>query len=198
MKRWMLILVGAAAIALVAAGCSGGSSDGSMPGMDMGGDTATTSAPASDFNSADVAFAQGMIPHHQQAVEMAALAETNASSQEVKDLAMQIREAQDPEIEQMTAWLTEWDQPTEMAGMDSMAMDGMMTDSQMSDLETASGTEFDTMFLEMMIEHHQGAITMAKTEISDGKNPDAIALAKDIVTAQQAEIQTMQDLLGSK
>ena len=206
MKRWILMLVGVAAIALVAAGCSGSSSGGGMPGMDMGEDSTTTEmstestaiAPTDDFNEADVVFAQGMIPHHKQALEMAALAEKSASSQEVKDLAAQISAAQDPEIEQMTGWLQDWGQPTEMAGMGSMEMDGMMSDSQMADLEAASGEDFDTMFLEMMIEHDQGAIKMAETEISDGKNPDAIALAESIVEAQQAEIDTMQSILDGQ
>ena len=205
MKRWILVLVGAATLSLIAAGC-GGSSSGSDGGMDMGGKsdttmdmggaTSTTVASAA-FNDADVAFAQGMIPHHQQAVMMADLAADSASSQEVKDLAAQIKAAQDPEISKMTGWLKDWNQPTQMSGMDSMDMTGMMSDTQMADLKAASGAEFDMMFLEMMIEHHNGAIEMANTEISDGKNPEAIALAKAIVKAQTAEIETMQGLVAA-
>lgn len=205
MKRWIVVLVGAATLSLVAAGCGGSSSGsdgggvdlgGKDAGMDMGGGASTTVASAA-FNDADVAFAQGMIPHHQQAVEMADLATDRASSQEVKDLAAQIKAAQDPEITNMTGWLKEWNQPTQMSGMDSMDMTGMMSDTQMSDLTAASGAEFDKMFLEMMIEHHNGAIEMANTEISDGKNPEAIALAKTIVKAQEAEIETMQGLVAA-
>lgn len=200
-----MVLVGAATLSLVAAGCGGSSSGsdgggvdlgGKDAGMDMGGGASTTVASAA-FNDADVAFAQGMIPHHQQAVEMADLATDRASSQEVKDLAAQIKAAQDPEITNMTGWLKEWNQPTQMSGMDSMDMTGMMSDTQMSDLTAASGAEFDKMFLEMMIEHHNGAIEMANTEISDGKNPEAIALAKTIVKAQEAEIETMQGLVAA-
>lgn len=205
MKRWILVLVGSATLSLVAAGC-GGSSSGSDSGMDMGNksdttmamgsDASTTMAPAA-FNDADVAFAQGMIPHHKQAVMMADLAADRASSQEVKDLAAQIKAAQDPEITKMTGWLKDWNQPTQMSGMDSMDMTGMMSDTQMADLKAASGGEFDKMFLGMMIEHHNGAVEMANTEISDGKNPEAIALAKAIVKAQKAEIETMQALVAA-
>ena len=160
---------------------------------------------AAGHNDADVAFAQQMIPHHQQAIEMAKAAETRAESQEVKDLAADIEAAQDPEIETMTGWLESWgeDVPDEgMSGMDhggmfSDDMAGMMSDEDMSALENATGAEFDQMFLTMMIEHHEGAIEMAKTEKADGEYADAKALADDIETAQTEEIQTMQDLLKS-
>jgi uncharacterized protein (DUF305 family) len=156
-----------------------------------------------EHNDADVTFAQQMIPHHEQAIQMAGLAETRAESQEVKDLAADIEAAQDPEIETMTGWLESWgeDIPDDgMSGMDhgdmsSDEMPGMMSDDEMDDLMGSSGLGFDRMFLTMMIEHHEGAIEMAKTEQSDGKFPDAIELAEDIETAQTAEIRTMQDLL---
>ena len=158
---------------------------------------------AEGHNDADVTFAQQMIPHHQQAIEMAKAAETRAESQEVKDLAADIEAAQDPEIETMTGWLESWgeDVPDEgMSGMDHMSSDdmpGMMSEDDMTELEDATGAEFDQMFLTMMIEHHEGAIEMAKTEQADGESADAKALADDIETAQTAEIQTMQDLLKS-
>ena len=157
-----------------------------------------------EHNDADVTFAQEMIPHHEQAIQMAALAGTRAESQDVKDVAADIEAAQDPEIETMTGWLESWgeDAPDEgMPGMDhgdmsSDEMPGMTSDDEeMADLIGSSGPDFDRMFLTMMIEHHEGAIEMAKTEQSDGKFPDAIELAEDIETAQTAEIQMMQDLL---
>lgn len=167
------------------------------------GDDGESDGPS--HNAADVAFAQQMIPHHQQAVEMAELAETRAVSPEVKDLATRIKGAQDPEIETMTGWLEDWGE--EMSG-DDMAdmghgdmstddMPGMMSEAQMADLEAASGEEFDRTFLTLMIEHHEGAIEMAETEQDEGEHPDAIALAEDIEEAQTAEIATMEELLGS-
>lgn len=168
-------------------------------GNDDDNDTAT------GHNDADVTFAQEMIPHHQQAVEMADLAETRAESQEVKDLAADIEAAQGPEIETMTGWLESWgeDVPDEgMSGMDhgdmsSDDMGGMMTEDEMADLEAASGAQFDQMFLTMMIEHHEGAIEMARTEQSEGEFPEAVDMAEEIETTQAEEIQTMQDLLTS-
>lgn len=162
-------------------------------------------ADAEEFNEQDVTFAQQMIPHHEQAVEMADLAETRAASQEVKDLAADIEAAQGPEIETMTGWLKEWGEDVpgdDMSGTDhgdisSDDMSGMMSEEEMAQLGAASGREFDRMFLTMMVEHHEGAIEMAQTEQADGKNPDATALAEEIETAQTAEIETMNSLLQS-
>ncbi|MGK2876099.1 MAG: DUF305 domain-containing protein [Nocardioides sp.] len=155
-------------------------------------------------NDADVTFAQEMIPHHQQAVEMSDLAASQAESDEVKSLAADIAAAQGPEIETMTGWLESWGEslPDEaMAGMDhgdmsAGEMPGMMTGEQMADLEAASGATFDQMFLTMMIDHHEGAIQMAKTQQAEGEFPEAIAMAEEIEQTQTQEIQTMQDLLN--
>ncbi len=160
---------------------------------------------AAGHNAADVTFAQQMIPHHEQAGDMAELAKTRAESQEVKDLAADIEAAQGPEIETMTGWLESWDEEVPDAGMSGMdhgemssdEMAGMMTEDEMADLEAASGAGFDQMFLTMMIEHHEGAIEMARTEQSEGEFPEAVGMAKEIETAQTEEIQTMQDLLKS-
>jgi uncharacterized protein (DUF305 family) len=156
-------------------------------------------------NDADVTFAQQMIPHHQQAIVMSELAETRASSPEVEDLAGDIKRAQDPEIETMTGWLGSWGEDVtggDMSGMDhgdmsSDDMAGMMSEEEMAGLGGASGPEFDRMFLTMMIEHHEGAIEMARTQQEDGEYPDAVALAEVIEKAQTAEIATMNELLGS-
>ena len=167
------------AFALVAAlTVVGGGSD-----TDSNGPTGSTESSDAQFNEADVTFAQEMIPHHQQAIEMADLAESRAESQEVKDLAADIEAAQGPEIETLTGWLESWgeDVPDEgMSGMDhgdmsSDEMGGMMTEDEMAELEAAAGAEFDQMFLTMMIEHHEGAIEMAKTEQSEGEFPEAVA-----------------------
>jgi uncharacterized protein (DUF305 family) len=178
--------------------------------------SATATATAT-FNDADVAFAQMMIVHHQGAIQMADLAPSRAQNQDVLALAARIKAAQAPEIDQMTSWLTAWGAAPSMmsgsttsgtGGMDhggmggatsaagsSMSMPGMMSGDQMQQLESASGAAFDKMFLELMIVHHQGAIEMAETEIADGSNPEAVALAQKIKSDQTAEIAEIQALL---
>lgn len=196
------------AAALTLAAC--GSTDHSGAGhetMPSGSGTASVSAPAAsaDHNAADVTFASDMIPHHQQALEMADLAGQKASNAQVKSLAADIRAAQDPEIRTMSGWLSQWGQPVpsvtgghDMADMshgEGETMDGMMTDEEMQRLAAASGADFDRLWLELMIKHHQGAVSMATTAGSAGKSAEVKALAKQIVDAQQAEIATMQQLL---
>lgn len=202
MNRTLALLVIAVAPMTVVA-CSGGDDDDDAA-MDTSSDmsSATTGAAASaEFNDADVTFAQGMIPHHEQAVEMSdiALDPAREASPEVVDLATRVKEAQDPEIELMTGWLEEWDQPTEMEMTDGdmASMGGMMSDEQMDALAAASGTEFDQLWQEMMIAHHEGAIEMAETEQDAGRNAEAIDLAGQIISAQQAEIDEMNTMLAS-
>ncbi|WP_343212798.1 DUF305 domain-containing protein [Arthrobacter sp. Br18] len=180
--------------------------------------SASASAEAmAEHNEADVMFAQMMLPHHRQAVEMSEmLLEKEGIDPAVTDLATQIKEAQEPEIEQLTGWLESWGEPMEMteegmesmdagmgSGMESMdpgmgPMDGMMSEEGMAALGTAEGTEAETMFLESMTAHHNGAVQMAQQEIQDGMFPDAIALAETIVETQQAEIDEMTALLEQR
>lgn len=187
---------------LALAGCGDDSDGGSMPGMSHGtpaGSSGTPSASASDFNDADVTFATDMIPHHQQAVQMATMGARKATTPEVKKLSTAIKAAQDPEIKILSGWLTSWGKPAPSANhhdRSKEAMPGMMTEDEMSDLGNANGSMFDRMWTQMMIEHHKGAVTMAKTEQTTGRNPEAIALAKKIETDQNREIATMQRLLG--
>ncbi|MFE3142601.1 DUF305 domain-containing protein [Streptomyces scopuliridis] len=160
--------------------------------------SAPASAAGSAHNAADVSFAQGMIPHHRQAVEMAGLAATRASSAEVKKLAAEIKKAQDPEIRTLSGWLTSWDAQVPTQGsMDHTghSMPGMMGDSDMSTLEKASGPAFDTAFLKLMVKHHEGAVEMARTEKSDGADQSAKDMADAIITSQSAEITRMNTLL---
>jgi len=161
-----------------------------------------TGAQGGQRNDADVTFAQEMIPHHAQAVEMAKLAKEHASDPRVKKLATTIEAAQGPEIKQMTGWLKAWgeDVPDSKAGGHNMSdgsMSGMMSDADMKALAQARGPGFDRMFLTMMIKHHEGAIAMAKTEQAEGKNSEAKALAKRIETSQTAEITNMKAILAS-
>lgn len=160
---------------------------------------------AEDNNEADVAFATEMLQHHSQAIEMVDLTEGRTLDPEVARLAEQIKAAQAPEIETMTEWLTEWGEPVPdvgggMSNMDGMEMDssmpGMMSADEMTELENAPDGEFQQLWLEMMIEHHTGAVEMAETEESDGQYQPALDLAEEIQESQTAEIETMQDLLG--
>ncbi len=168
---------------------------------------ATTTAPASTeadrHNQADVTFAQGMIPHHRQAILMSDMVAAHGTSAEVEALAEKIKKAQAPEIETMSGWLKAWGEKvptgTSMDGMGhgdgGSGMPGMMDDQDMNRLGNAKGNAFDTMFLTMMIGHHEGAIDMAKTEKKQGAYGPAKALADDIITSQTAEIAQMRTML---
>lgn len=159
--------------------------------------SASDSSENEEFNDSDVTFAQMMIPHHEQAVTMTELAPERAGD-EVQALAEEIQAAQGPEIEQMNALLESWGQEPmqDMEDMDHDGMTGMMSDEQMTELEEAEGEEFDTMFLQMMIEHHEGAVEMAQTELDEGVNPEARDLAQQIIDDQNTEIEQMNEMLG--
>ena len=215
MLRGAAALLLASGLGLAVTAC-GDSDSGGSP-------SATRTASNGDvFNDADVAFATAMIQHHAQAIAMVAMADGRPLDPAVEKLMEQIRDAQAPEIETMTGWLTDWDQEIpatvndhahgahdDMGGMGSdedsgasmgpetgAGMPGMMTAEQMDELENAPDGEFQDMWLEMMIEHHQGAIDMARDEIDEGRYGDAVALAEHIESSQQQEIDTMQGMLG--
>ncbi|MFI0819532.1 DUF305 domain-containing protein [Streptomyces sp. NPDC021098] len=184
----------------------GGNDD--MKGMDHGSKDSSASAkatatPASgDFNDADVSFAQMMIPHHQQALEMAKLADGRAGDGQITSLAGKIEKAQDPEITTMKSWLKSWGKPVSpssdsMPGMDhgSGGMAGMMSQKDMDELKAAKGASFDRAFAQMMIDHHKGAITMAEDERKNGRNASAKKLAEDVIKNQTAEVTTLRKIL---
>lgn len=197
-----IALTGALALAALAVvGCS-------SPQTPAGTGTTPVASTSADAgaNTADVHFTQMMIVHHQGAIDMAELAPGRAASQEVEDLAARIEAAQQPEIDTMTGWLDSWgeeplDDDDTMPGMNHspMAMGGaggMASPDDLADLEDATGTDFDRLFLELMIAHHEGAVTMATMETRAGQNPDALALAEKMVTDQTAEIAEMKALLA--
>lgn len=200
-RRSTVALALAATLALGLAACGNGDSDSGGHGGHSNNDSSGSAESGADFNDSDVTFAQQMIPHHEQATEMAALAEGRTQNAEVLALAQQIADAQGPEIETMQGFLEDWGaEEVDHEGMDHESMpgmDGMMSEEDMASLEGSSGVEFDEAFLTMMIEHHEGAIEMAETEQEDGENPEAVALAGQIVEDQTAEIATMQELLNS-
>lgn len=200
-SRTFVVPAMAIAASLVLAAC--GSSQPAASSAPAGGSTASAAAAAGEHNDADIAFATGMIPHHRQAVQMADLAATRASSAEVKDLATRIKAAQTPEIATMSGWLTGWGAPvpkdTGMEGMDHPMGDGagMMSGEDMTTLEQASGAGFDTAFLTGMTAHHRGAVAMAKVELAKGSNSEAKALAQEIVTSQSKELDEMATLIAT-
>ena len=147
----------------------------------------------SQYSGADVMFAQMMIEHHQQAVDMGALAATRALSPEVKALAEQIKAEQAPEIDQMKSWLAEAGASMHMGH--EMVMDGLLGADQMTALTEATGAKFDELFLTGMIAHHKGAITMAKLVVDSG-NEEVAKLANAIIESQTIQIETMQELLA--
>lgn len=195
-RRSLAPFVVVVAAGSVLAACSDSSSHSSMSDVTI---------PASaNFNATDVGFAQGMIPHHAQAIDMADMAIARSTNADVLALARQIKAAQGPEIDTMTSWLTSWGQPIpattgthDMTGMDHMMMDGMMSQSDMTRLAGATGTAFDRMWLEMMVLHHEGAVKMAKQELADGKDAGAKRLAHAIIDGQTAEITTMNALIAA-
>ena len=192
-----IALAGAGLAAVLALGACGAGADDSesMGGMNGHGSSSAAPPPSGSASRAgDVMFAQMMIPHHQQAVEMADLALENAStSSDVKGLAQQVKAAQDPEIATMNGWLREWGAPTS-APMDH-GTSGMMSDEDMASLKAAEGAEFNRMWLEMMIDHHQGAVTMAQDVLSSTEDPEVKNLAQAVVDGQKKEIATMQGML---
>ncbi|CAA0122087.1 Uncharacterised protein [Mycolicibacterium vanbaalenii] len=211
-----------ATLVLLMAGCSGEGTDAEQDTAAPQQESTSQAADGHDgehgdvhgadvHNDADVAFARDMIPHHEQAIVMSdiILAKEDIDPR-VTELADQIKAAQGPEIETMRGWLAEWgtapppsgheghdmpgDQP--MHGSVHEAM-GMMTDQQLDELRQAQGADASRQFLTGMIEHHEGAVTMAQTEIDAGQFAPAVALATEIIEAQVREIDTMRQILDS-
>jgi uncharacterized protein (DUF305 family) len=140
-----------------------------------------------------------MIPHHDQAVAMSDMILAKSGIKpDVQTLANQIKAAQQPEIDTMNAWLKAWgrDFSPGTGGGHHDDSGGMATTEEMYQLDQADGPTAQKLYLTMMIKHHGGAITMAKTEIDTGKNPAAIQMANNIVTTQRREIATMNSLLS--
>lgn len=197
MHRTIRLLIGALVAALVLAAC----------GEDGG---ATRTGPdGEEFNDADVALATDMIPHHAQALVMVDMTDGRDLDPELQQLTDDIRAAQVPEIELMADWLTAWREPIPETmrdhanshgghgAMEDMgSMPGMMSAEDMEALERAQGEAFRTRWLEMMIEHHRGAIEMAEDHQAAGVYPPALDLSARIAAEQEREIATMEALLA--
>ncbi|MBM7366471.1 DUF305 domain-containing protein [Gordonia hydrophobica] len=202
--RHVASTIAAAAVVVGVAACSPNeepsdatTSASSHATMDHGaGDHhASSQAPADgDHSDADVMFAQMMLPHHKQAIVMSdIMLAKNDIPENVTELAQQIKDAQGPEITELTGWLTAWGAPVD-APMDH-EMDGMLSDADIDKLRTATGADAAKLFLTQMIEHHEGAVEMAEQQIENGKNSDAVEMARSIVESQQKEIDDMKAML---
>ncbi|MBF6456108.1 MULTISPECIES: DUF305 domain-containing protein [Nocardia] len=206
-KKTLAVGATALAVTFTAAACGDSDTDTTTATTPSAAISATTPAAedTAAHNDADVMFAQMMIPHHTQAIEMSDMILAKQGIPEpVTALANQIKAAQGPEIDQLTTWLGQWGEPTQMPSSSAMpghdmpeteGMEGMMSEEDMQALSDAQGTEAARLFLNQMIAHHEGAIDMAQTEIEDGQFPDAVQMARTIVDTQQQEIDTMRQLL---
>ena len=203
-KSGGFIAIIAALIAVIVLLAFNRSDDNYMDNMGMHSNGNTNQNSSNEYMGSDFMFAQMMIPHHEQAVEMADLALKVSTDADILALAREIRDAQAPEILQMEKWLEAPGMGMGMGhsmgmdksmGMDnSMGMGGMLSDSDMRELKNSTGKSFDQSFLKGMIAHHEGAIYMTLM-IKDSKNAEAKALGKSIVTSQTAEIETMKEML---
>ena len=218
-QKLALLAASAVTVGVTLTACGASADESAAPASSA---TSATTSRAADpatqaaHNQADVMFSQHMIPHHQQAIEMSdmVLAKENIDER-VVTLAEQIKAAQGPEINQMRGWLQQWGVPempmsgTGMPGhgghgmgpdgsmMPGMPMAGMMSPADMAALQNARGVDATRLFLEQMIRHHEGAITMARTEIDNGQYPETVDLARTISVDQQREIDLMKQILGS-
>ena len=212
------------ALALVATAACGGASAAQAPPVIRPGPPgqASTVVAAGDAakqppqaTAADIAFMQGMIHHHAQALDMVDLLDARSTDPDMKKLALRIRVSQTDEIKMMQRWLQARGQEAPdprahhampgMAGMEGMdhsvRMPGMLTPDEMARLAAAKGPEFDRLFLAGMIKHHGGALTMVKELFATpgaGQQSDIFAFASDVEADQQAEIDRMSAMLKER
>ncbi|MDX2356017.1 DUF305 domain-containing protein [Dietzia sp. PP-33] len=212
MNRKKLVMTAAAAAVLLGlSACTSDETDTASETTTAVETTATSGSSTTEqaeesaqHSEADVMFAQMMIPHHEQAIEMSdIILSKDDVPADVTSLAEEIKAAQGPEIAQLTDWLEQWGEPTQPEGMDmdmggdhDMAqMEGMLSDEELQQLSDAPGPEAAELFLNQMIAHHEGAVAMAEDQVENGTYPPAVDLAQTIIDTQQQEIDTMRQLL---
>lgn len=152
-----------------------------------------TSIPTTPPNEADVAFISRMVVHHQQALDMTALVPSRADNAMVKGVAARIADSQRPEIDAMNAWLRQHGHSGHSG--DHGAMPGMATPAQLDALRAASGAAFDALFLQLMIVHHQGAVTMSNEIQNKGADQRVQDIADEVIAIQSAEINRMRGMV---
>jgi uncharacterized protein (DUF305 family) len=188
----------AAAVAVVAtattlSACGGPSTD-RQPRPNA--NAAAQDDEAGKHDADDITFAHNMIAHHKQAIEMSQLAPMNTTNPDMVALAQQIITAQEPEIQAFTGFLIQWGEDPRGGANSGTGMAGMIDQTTMQRLGSLKGAEFDRLWLQSMINHDQGAITMAQAEIAHGQNSDVIYLARRTIDTQQAEIGRMKKMLA--
>ncbi len=191
-------LIAFAALTLLIAGSSPAVAQGDMAGHNMGGPIVIPKGAL--YTKADVEFMQGMIAHHAQAVVMSAMATSHGANPQVLKLSNKIDQSQVPEIFIMQQWLKRYNQfVPDTSAWRHMHMAGMLTEAQLKQLDAAKGVEFDRAFLNLMIQHHVGALKMVEDLFAAplaGQEVDVNVFANDVVTAQTGEIGIMQRLLS--
>nr|WP_296774989.1 DUF305 domain-containing protein [Rhodococcus sp. (in: high G+C Gram-positive bacteria)] len=193
--RLLLAAIGTTALVLTAS-CSNDGALRDQEATSLDSPSATAEFNDTEFNDTDVMFAQMMYPHHEQAVQMARLVNTRTTTATVVDLAARIAAAQQPEMDRLANLLESWGATLPDSSTMNHGSGGMMSDADMESLTAATGSDFDRQWLTMMIDHHSGAIEMARTELDAGVDVDARDLASSIATDQQQEIDTMRAMLG--
>ena len=134
-------------------------------------------------------FAEAMIPHHQQAIDISQFAPLNTTNPEILSIARKIYSTQGPEIEKMALWLNG-------KSVDyTMKMDGMLSTTQVNTLRGLKEAEFDTLYAQYMIQHHEGAVKMASEAIGLD-DPELTDFANEIIVTQSAEIEELMALLN--
>lgn len=189
MRTTIGLLASALALSSVLAGCASGDGGEGSPELS-----------ATEHNAADVTFASDLIQHHAQALAMVDMSMGRDLEPEVLALAEEIRQAQGREIETMSDWLTDWDEPVPTTVRDHASSEGHGAgdggDEGLAALERAGDAEFQDAWLELMIEHHEEAVALARTEQAEGLHKPAVDLAAAVEKAQRAEIERMQQLRG--
>lgn len=152
---------------------------------------------SASYNDADLKFVEQMIPHHQQAVDMSSLAEERAEDPRISRLASDIGFIQSIELEELRGWLLDWGISEGSDDHENHGeMSGMLTDAELQSLEATVGLDFDLLWAQLMLKHHEGAIAAAQTLLQDGKSEDVRFFAESLIQTQSAELEELQAIIS--
>jgi uncharacterized protein (DUF305 family) len=158
--------------------------------------SATAAGQVADHNDRDLIFAHAMLAHNAQATSLATLAVTHSKNEHVTALASEIAAAENPERQAFTAWLLQWGDDPHVDPSMPLNNPGMADVATVDQLQSLSGPDFDELWLATMVTHHQGAIDIAQREMAEGRNVDAMAMARSVISARQAELDKMKQMHG--